>query len=278
MKLPEHPLHLRQNRRPAMTLLELLVVLVVLVALAGIVIPLLPNVIGRAAVAVGATNASEVDRIVQTYQQMTTFYPDYLDNLGTTAGGVPMDYLPGPSVPQITIGTLNAQQVQALNNAGITTVASLYPTQALLTTNGGTPTFNPYQYTSGVVITQLLSTSVPVAFLSSQYVETPPGIVRVTPSTSGGTYVVFGFGKQTTAIGSVMTDAPVHFSQFAADQATYMYCRYGLVFRLAQGNGTSTPTPLTTAAFVGAVSFEPSGISGSDGQLANYYDTIMKQK
>jgi hypothetical protein len=268
-----------------MTLLELLVVLVVLVALAGIVIPLLPNVIGRAAVAVGATNASEVDRIVQTYQQMTTFYPDYLDNLvGTSA---PLDYIPGASLGQITLGNLSAAQATALNNAGLTTVATLYGTQALLTTNQGTPTFNPYQYTTSTtstttstnpVATQPIASGLAVAFLTSQAVENPPGIVRVTPSTSGGIYVVFGFGKQTTAIGSVMTDAPVHFSQFAADQATYMYCRYGLVFRLAQGNGTSTPTPLTTAAFVGAVSFEPTGIMGSDGQLANYYDNIMIQK
>ena len=274
----------RRQRRQGLTLLELVVVLVVLVALAGILIPMLPNVVGRASVSVGATNASEVDRWVQLYQQNYQAYPDFLDNLaGTTS--VPIDYLPGylaggTSLSQVTIGNLTAAEALALNNAGITTVATLQPTQASFTAaNGGSPTFNPYQYTTGTTVaTQSVASGVAVAFLSEAAVETPPGIVRDNPANTGDIYVVFGFGKQSLAIGRVVPDAPVHFSQLAADNASNVYCRYGLVFRLARGNTTGTPTPLTTAQFMGTISFEPTGIMGSDGQLANYYDNIMKQQ
>jgi len=264
-----------------LTLLELIVVLVVLVALAGILIPMLPNVVGRASTSVGATNASEVDRWVQLYQQNFQAYPDFLDNLAGT-GTAPIDYLPGylaggTSLTQITVGNLSPVQLSTLNAAGITTVAMLTPTQASFPA-GGTPTFNPYQYTGGSVTLTPLTTSTPVAFVSETAVETPPGPVRDNPANTGDVYVVFGFGKQTTAIGRIVPDAPVHFSQFSADSASNVYSRYGLIFRLARGNGTATPTPLTQAQFMGAVSFEPTGIMGSDGQLANYYDNIVKQQ
>jgi prepilin-type N-terminal cleavage/methylation domain-containing protein len=280
-KLPCRSAQRRQIRQ-GLTLLELIVVLVVLVALAGILIPMLPNVVGRASVSVGATNASEVDRWVQLYQQNYQAYPDVLDNLVGTTG--PIDYLPGNLTGQITLHNLTAAEVLALNNAGITTVATLQSTKADFTaTNGGSPTFNPYQYTTGTtVVTQLVASGLMVAGLTEAAVETPPGIVRDSPNTNvGDVYVVFGFGKQSTAIGRIVPDAPVHFSQFSADTAGSVYCRYGLVFRLARGTGTTASpasTPLTTAQFMGTISFEPTGIMGSDGQLANYYDNIMKQQ
>jgi type II secretory pathway pseudopilin PulG len=288
MVLQQNRLEGKPLRRVGLTLLELILVLVILVAVAGIVVPLLPNVISRAHVAVGSTNAVEVDRLVQQYQQVySQALPNYLDNLVGTSAII--NYLPGYqpqgglSVPQLVPYTLTQNDVNALTSVGITYVAVLYDTQTNLVANNGTPTFNPYQYTGSTASTQPVAVGLKVAQLTESAAESPPSIIRDDPngSTYGDIYLVFGFGKQTTAIGRVTTDAPVHFSEFAADNASSVYCRYGLVFRTARGTGTaSSPvsTPLAQAVFMGAVSFEPTGVMGGDGQLGNYYDVIMKQQ
>src|SRR5437667_192551 len=92
--------------RRGLTLIELIVVLVILVALAGILIPMLPNMLTRAHTATGASNNSEINKFVQTYEQLFQSYPTDLDNLAGT--GAPVDYLPGVAAGQITAGNLTA--------------------------------------------------------------------------------------------------------------------------------------------------------------------------
>jgi prepilin-type N-terminal cleavage/methylation domain-containing protein len=281
----------RSKNRQGLTLLELIVVMVILVAVAGIVVPLLPNVLSRAHSAVGSTNAGEVDRLIQAYQQTYQTLPDYLDDLvDPNSGSKPLDYLPGYSggtnIGQLVPYQLLQADLSALNNIGIKNVAVLFDSTSKfpVTPPVGTPTFNPYQYNGSNILTQPLAVGTWVAKLTESAAETPPGIVRDDPNgnTFGDIYLVFGFGKQTTAIGRVSTDAPVHFSEFAGDNASSVYCRYGLVFRTQRGTGASptstASTPLSQAVFMGAVSFEPTGIMGADGQLANYYDVILKQQ
>src|SRR5438067_1586594 len=130
----------RGSARRGLTLIELIVVLVILVALAGILIPMLPNMLSRSHTATGATNNSEINKFVQTYEQLYQSYPTDLDNLAGT--GAPVDYLPGGNVAgQITAGNLTAEQAKALTAAGITRLAGLQPTMAALQTAGGSPTF-----------------------------------------------------------------------------------------------------------------------------------------
>ena len=278
------PLNLTSPRRRGLTLLELIVVLVILVAVAGILIPLLPNMLGRAHTSVGATNINEVNRMVQVYYQTYDLYPNVLDNLVGSSSVLSYlpNYTPTGDIATVQMYTLSASDVAALNAVGITTVATLADTGSTQPTTF-TPTFNPYSYaSSGAVNTQtLVANQTTVASLLNTFVEGPNGIVKLDPTMlPGGTYVVFGFGKQTNAIGRVVTDAPVHFGEFAPDSATNVYCRYGLVFRTASGNGAGSginPTPLTRAVFVGAVSFQTNGVYGTDGQLADYYDRVKKQ-
>jgi len=250
--------------------MELIVVLVILVALAGVVIPLLPNMLGRAHTSSGATNSSEVTRLVQTYEQLYQGYPNALDNLAGTSAVI--DYLPGVAAGQITVGSLQDTEAAALVAAGITRLADLYDTKANLTANGGTPTFNPYKGTF-----QAVAKGLSVTYLKEAAAEAPTGVVRDEPGNTGDVYVILGLGKQSTAIGKVMSDAPVHFSDDAAGTAANVYGRLGLVFRVARGNGTATPTPLDRAVFVGAVSFHDEGITTTDAHLAEYYSIAKGQ-
>jgi len=254
------------NKRQALTLMELIVVLVILVALAGIVVPLLPNMIGRTHTASAATSITEANRIIQTYEQLYQSYPNDLDNLAGTGG--PVDYL--PAVPaQFTVAALKDYEAAALVNSGITRVWGMYDTKVNLLAAGGTPTFNPYSSTTA----QAVATGLNVAYLTETAVESLSGIVRDDPALTGDVYVVFGFGKRTTAIGKVVSDAPLHFGENAASNANSVYCRFGIVFRVARGNGTATPTKLDRAVFVGVVDFGGDGISGSDAHLGEYYKT-----
>jgi len=253
----------RQNR-PGLTLLELIVVLVILVAVAGIVIPLLPDAVLRSHTAVGATNTTEVDRIVQLYQRVYSAYPNDLDNLSGTSAII--DYLPGLGKGQISAVDVDPY-VSTLKNAGITLVSQLHPDSATLKTNDGTPTFKPYTGTS-----QAVATGLKVAQLSEAAVEA--GLVRDITGINGDVYLVFGLGKRCTAIGTVLGDAPVHFGKVTSSRAGYMYCRYGLIFRVVRGG--ATPTTLTEAQFMGAVSFQDDGIVATDGQLADFYDNLPK--
>lgn len=260
------------SSRQGLTLIELIVVLVVLIALAGILIPMLPSMLGRAHTASGATTVGEINKFVQIYEQLYQEYPRDLDNLSDPAAATTVDYVPGSAVPTVfnASSVLTAAEVNALTNAGITRVASLHPTKAALDTAGGTPTFNPY---NGAPVPVAAGTF--VARLNEAIVEST--IVRDEPANTGDVYVVFGLGKASTMTGKVVADAPVHFGENNATNAANKYTRYGLVFRLARGNGTATPTPLERAIFVGAVAFHDDSITGVDGHLEEYYNITKAQ-
>ena len=260
------------RRRQGLTLMELVVVLVILVALAGVLVPLLPNILGRAHTSAGATNVAEINKHVQMYEQLYQSYPQNLDNLASS--GALIDYLPnegGPVGGQISTLTLNANTAAALKNAGLTSAANLYATKAALTAASGTPTFSPYDgtftdLTTGAVVAQLAATAV----------EGKDGLIKVLPAQAGGTYVVFGLGKQSTMSGRVMTDAPTHFGESANTNAANVYGRFALVFRVATGDGAGGSVPLERAAFIGAVSLHPGGIAGVDGHLQEYYESVKQ--
>lgn len=253
--------------RQGLTLVELVVVILVLVALAGIVIPMLPNMIGRAHTSTGATNIGEVNKAVLLYEQTQQSYPNDLDNLAGTSD--PIDYLPGTNAGgQITQGALTASQSTALRNAGITRLAGLYPTRTSLLAADGTITFNPYDGTTANV-----AAGQNVAYVSEAAVEGLTGIVRDEPGTAktGDVYVIFGLGRRCSMIGKVISDPPTHFGENSESNAANVYSRIGLVFRVARGNGTATPTPLDRAIFVGSVSMHDDGIVGGDAHLEEYH-------
>ena len=258
----------RKGRR-GLTLIELIVVLVILVALAGILIPMLPNMLGRAHTASASTNCSEINKFVQTYQQLYSSYPQNLDALTDTTGSAVPDYILNGATPvQLSMHALTPAEASALSLSGVTTLAEMQPNRAALA--GQSPTFNPYM---GNLITVAAGTN--VIQVSEDAVENVAGLVSDDPTKTGDVYVAFGLGKRCTMIGKVVSDPPTHFGEGAGVTPNDTYARYLLIFRVARGNGTATPTPLERAVFIGTADLGPEGISGTDGHLQEYY---QKQK
>jgi prepilin-type N-terminal cleavage/methylation domain-containing protein len=258
-----------RSKRSGLTLVELIIVLVILAALAGVVVPLFPSMQERTHTASGASNLSEVGKLVQTYDQLYQTQPTDFDALLSSSGAIP-DYLPQnasgqPLGGQITAGPLSPAQRTALVNAGIVRLQTLHGTRAALDTAGGSTTFNPYD---GGIVT--LTTGTPsVAFLAEAMVEGNAGVVSDPGGINGDSYVLFGFGKRCSMVGKVTMDAPVHFGESPAENAANVYSRVGLVYRVTRG-GTVT-TNLSRAEFVGAVDLHGDGIIGIGSHLEEYY-------
>jgi prepilin-type N-terminal cleavage/methylation domain-containing protein len=256
------------QRRQGLTLLELIVVLVILAALAGMVVPLLPSMTGRIHTTTGATNVSEINKFLQTHQQLYQEYPTDFDAL-VDASGTLANYLPGGNVGgQISPLLLTEPQRQALFNAGITQLAAMHPTTAALAGAGGTPTFNPY---TGAAIS-LASGTPTVAQVSELAVETTARVVR---DLSGlqDVYVIVGLGSRCSMVGKSITEAPVHFGEGNGASATIVYGRYGAIFRVARGG-----TALSKAFLVGVVALHADGITTSNAHLEEYYKLQQAQR
>lgn len=258
----------RRRLRRGLTLLELVVVLTILVALAGIVVPMVSNLLPFSSSAAGATNAAEVERVVQMYlsrSQSNTL--DLLDNLAATGGGL-VSYLQTNSTatpPDIVPVTLAAPAVVSLNSLGIANVYQLIenPLPATPTVPAWNPTFYPYAYSAtGLPVAEALTAGTPVASLSSLAAAQKFG---VPDSAVPGTYVVFGLGKYSTMSGvnggaRYLQEAPVAFNPNAGGGPDAVYCRFGLVFQVDPVNGTP-------ATFIGAVQFETTGAITRDDNL-----------
>jgi len=276
-------------RRAGLTLIELIVVLTILVALAAILIPMLPNMLGRAHDTSSATNVSEITKYVQTYNQLYFQYPNNLDNLvdagtggtnllGTLAGG-------GNLAGQVQTQTLTAAQVTALNNIGITSVANLTGTAANGTANWS-PTFFPYTTLNPRLPanTTLVTTTTPptMAVLTgtTSVGGTPTGGTGVAAAVTklglspSGTYVVLGFGLANGAVGQVVQECPVHFPDQSTISPAITYQRYGVIFKV------SDPAALnfTNAVFVGTVCLLDDGIESGNDHIQDFFNQSAQKQ
>jgi hypothetical protein len=257
-----------------LTLIELVVVLVVLIALAGILVVQLPNMLGRAHTSSGATNIGEVTKFVQIYEQLYQSHPTDLDALGDTTAAL-IDYFPGNTATlggQLSTLTLTAVQADALLAAGVNRVVPMHATRVALEAANGTPTFNPY-----VAGSVPLATGLVLARVDELAVEGDEGVVSDDPTLTGDIYVMFGFGKRCSMVGKVTTEPPTHFGENAESNAARVYGRVCLIYRIARGNGTATPTPLERAVFVGAVALHDDGIANGGAHIEEYYNITRAQ-
>ena len=258
----------RSPRRLGLTLIELIVVLVILVGLAGIIIPMLPNMLGRTHTSASATNLGEIAKLVQTYEQLYLKYPNNWDEMATTSGTA-LTYVNVATIPQTTPGTLSATngEVAALANAGITALATMQ--EAPTPVGNWTATFNPYNFdASGNIATATIADGTGVLLL------TAAGKAKLQlPST--GNYVLLGLGKASTMVGKGMVDAPIHFSAEDGGDPTKFYNRFVAIFKVSD-----TATPVDRAIMVGVAAMH----TGDDGlvtvsdELAEYYGTINAGK
>jgi prepilin-type N-terminal cleavage/methylation domain-containing protein len=260
------------SRRPGLTLVELVVVMAILVALAGIIIPLIPGLIGRAETSGRATNSQEIFKAIQTYEASYTRYPSDWDALtdGTTT---PLTYVNGftGTTPPLAITALTAGQSAALSSAGITRL------QLMATTPTGTnETFNPYadvndRTTQAIPIT---STSTPNVVTLTNAGQFQLGLSD-NASTSAGTFVVVGFGRRCSLVGTGANEAAVNFFDNAGLSPDTRYSRYGIVFAVAGFKPTSPTTlldPLNRAKLVRVFRFGSNLSTGTgDAAIQSYW-------
>jgi prepilin-type N-terminal cleavage/methylation domain-containing protein len=263
------------SRRPGLTLVELVVVMAILVALAGILIPLIPGLIGRAETSGRATNSQEIYKAIQTFEASYTRYPSDWDAL-TDGSTTPLTYVNGftGSTPPLAVTALTATQSAALSSGGITRV------QLMATSPTGTnETFNPYADPN-----DRASTTGSMTITSSS----TPNLVTLTnvgqfqlslsdnASTSAGTYVVFGFGKRCSIVGSGAAEAPVNFFDNAALSPDTRYSRYGVVFQVSgrpAQNPNATIADFSRAKLVRVFRFGGTLGTGDDA-IKSYWDDV----
>src|SRR5262249_45704496 len=150
--------------------------------------------------------------------------------LGTLAGG-------GNLNGAVIAHSLTGPEATALNNIGITSLASLTGTSPSSTgTNANTnwsATFNPYTTNPPTGVTFAGSsgtgsgatTGTSVAILNSSWTGYGAAVSKLGLSLTG-TYVVLGFGSANTAVGKVMQEAPVHFPDQTTINPANFYMRY----------------------------------------------------
>ncbi len=247
------------SRREGLTLLELVIVLVVLAALGGIILPLIPNLLPKAHVAVCATNIPELNKAVQSYATLNLRHPSQYDSL------VDINDQPYGGLPFIgEVGTFPADlfqvrpptgpEVNALLDLGIVSVV-VGPEYTLGQTNA---TFD-YQ---GPPIT--LSTATSLLFVNPLHVQ------QVLNAEAGvippvGTYVAFGVGPTCTLVGQAnggIAEAPIHFSETEGGNPARVYARYFVIYRV-DGN---------TARYMGAAAPSSGGLENVNDHLAEFYE------
>lgn len=258
------------HARRALTLIELIVVLLILVGLAGILIPMLPNMLGRTHTAAGATNMQEIVKWVQTYEQLHFTHPDQWDAL--TDGTNLVTYLPkdGAGVPvggKITAAPLTAGEVAALDAIGVRNVH-------LFAAAPTSPTFDPYA-------TPLPSTGTPITDSVSLAILNPESAAEKIGLSPLAKYVVLGLGKRCTIIGKTVAEAPVAFADEPAINAADFYSRFLVIYKVSNNTGTlAAPVyePLSRAILVGSISLHPDDVDGTGQHLEEFYGIVKDTK
>jgi len=279
------------SRRRGLTLLELVVVMAILAALAGVLIPMFPNLLTQSHSSAAATNVAEVTKAVQMYNTEYTLFPNNLDSLVDTSGTL-FQYLPMVSTtmmngmsPQLTLDlvptTPSANDVSALNAAGLTTVLNLQEGAGTGVTNSvWSPTFYPYgdgtvvngSGTTSAPAQTTISTSGKLAQLSAAAAQR---LGLVSSTATANTYYVFGLGDYSSMQGAAMDQAPVHWMANMTMNGAVMsmspstvYSRFGLLFQTTSGT-----TALSTAKFVGTVLLTGTGVANGSKPMSTYLNT-----
>ena len=184
-------------RGNAFTLVELLVVLLILIAVAGVVVPIIPDILGRVHSGVASANIEEVAKKIGEYQALNVSLPDNLDSLMDAADITSIAFAALPEnasntleVLDISVGTLREQ----LEAAGITNLYDLDTTAENVT----------FEAADDEADSSAIDDYTNVASLT-------PAAITLLDLDPSQEYAVFGVGHKSDLVGSVMLDAPVHF-------------------------------------------------------------------
>lgn len=233
------------------TLIELLVVVAILVALAGLVLPKLDGVVLKSNRGIAANNISGVDRYIQTYRVLHNVYPNFYDSLLDTSGALPSvlnDELTGAGAIAIHTKLKTATGLTTGDDSNLASLARVGITD-VFDWDGGTDSPSGH-FTDGP---HTLSGSRNYATLNVTPITDPLDsnrlVLNSTPGTddgdareiyeylypqsnpsrhqiAGSKLIVMGFGRNNSAIGEVMNNAPL----YPNSDPTTKYCHYLVVF------------------------------------------------
>jgi type II secretory pathway pseudopilin PulG len=233
--------------RPGLTLLELVVVLGLMIALVGLLVPLLPNMLYQAHTANGATNISELQKAMTTYQACNLTYPDGYDSLLTDAGAIPSTMMwMGSSTAQAIKDAfvkypLTPTDVKSLKAAGIT---QLYNMDS---TSGASATFPGTVSTATTLAKDVNVIKVSPDLLMGNVQDSDGNYVTgLAPSSnidSTATYIALGVGANCTIVGASnggVAEAPIRGMPNGTADLNTKYGRYVVFFKLDATGSAAT--------------------------------------
>jgi prepilin-type N-terminal cleavage/methylation domain-containing protein len=254
------------------TLLELIIVMAVLVALSAILVPLLPEAVGKANQSSAASNMAELEKGILTFRGMYNRQPNHYDSMlnvdGEASGLIPAaGGYDGPAGGTLEVIELTRGQVSRLKREGITMV---YDIEDALPEDRDPPvedsefhaTLNPYLATQRYGDGRTLATGEKVMALKRtdngdgtySYNDdvlnrsVMPGVI-LNPEHQ---YAVLGIGKYCTLCGpdGLIKEAPVFGQHKAQNTPGELYQRFAAVYDIGKADDD---TNLVNAKFVGVV-------------------------
>ena len=282
---------IRRHGRRALTgftLLELVVVMAILVALAAVLVPLLPEFVGKANQSAAATNMSELEKSIMTFRATYSRNPNHFDSLLTDGGAavsglVPASPAGNPGGGSLEAITLTSGQASRLTREGINMVYDIenalpLPTDANYSTFHAT--LNPYVATQSYGAGRALATGQKVLAFKRQadgtYKQTGfdgasgsimPGVML----NKDHNYAVFGVGKYCNLCGpdGLVKEAPIFGQHKAQSTPSDSYARYGAVYDIGLAD---TDTNKYNAKFVGVIAIQGKRLFTCGDLVGTYND------
>jgi type II secretory pathway pseudopilin PulG len=277
----------RQGRQKVsgFTLLELVVVMAILIALAAILIPILPEYVGKANQSAAAANMSELEKFIMVFRASYSRNPNHFDSLMTEGGVVGaagattgMSKLVPSGGGALATAALTSGQAARLSREGITMV---YDLENAVTTNiSFHATINPYlaaqPYGSGRSLTNGAGVVVLKKQTDGTYNQTGfdgyggsvmPGVMLDT----NHTYAVFGIGKRCNLVGAsgLVKDAPIFGQHKSQSVPSTSYQRYAAVYDIGIPDDDLYKY---NAKFVGVIALQGKRIFTSGDLVGTYSD------
>ena len=242
-------LNIKKNRMrsKAFTLVELLVVLLILIAVAGVVVPIIPDILGRVHSGVSSANLEEVAKKVGEFQALNVSLPDNLDSLmdATDIDTIAFGILPENSSTSLEVLDISAGDLrEQLESAGITNLYNLDTTAENVTFDAADDEADSNAIDDYTFVASLT-----------------PAAITALDLDAGEEYAVFGVGHKSDLVGSVMLDAPVHFPHEGTPATQYER------MLIAVGFPEEGPARLATVFTI-----DDGNAAGLNSHLAEYWE------
>jgi len=270
-----------RSKQFGVTLLEITVILVILIALAGLMIPYYSTSVRTTTQdSTSASSLAEMDKLMQVYRTMYLKEPNNMEALingisGTSTtdpdctGAVAAAdkvYCKIICINCLSPLTLNTEGVMSLNMAGITTLYYNDPDTTDATLQS---IVNPEKAVS--VVAQV---SVPATWNGGTGATIEDYLASVFGTTSNKfdancyDYIAFGIGNRSSLTGSVMSTAPVYFSDQPGNTGqTLKYNRFIVLYQVDKTNSAfsalHSPVPLGGSRKGCPTGIEPARFIGS---------------